>query len=310
MGHHNSDLDSIGSAVGLAGAISLGEKQVNVVVDRKSTLANVLIENTIKNPDFADLFLDIPTALLEITSQSLLIIVDVHNRDLLESPDLYERAKTVVVIDHHRKVVNYIDKAVIFHHEPFASSASEMVTEIIQYLENAGTRLPNCCADALLAGITLDTKNFVMRTGTRTFEAAAYLRKAGADTVAVRKFFASSIDTYKHKMEAISNSELYKKKYAISVLGENYHHDDVRIVAPQAADELLNVEGVEASFLIFSSGNDLTSISARSLGSINVQLIMEELGGGGHQNMAAVQLKGVSTQDARAMLMIVLDNRE
>jgi c-di-AMP phosphodiesterase-like protein len=255
-----------------------------------------------KNPDFKDLFIDIPTALEHIDSKTLLIIVDVHNKEILESKELYDKAKTVVVIDHHRKVVNYIDNAVIFHHEPFASSASEMITEIVQYMDNA-SRLPNCCADALLAGITLDTKNFVMRTGSRTFEAAAYLRKIGADTVAVRRLFSSSIENYKRKMNFISSAEIYEK-YAIASVTDNF--EDIRLVAPQAADELLNVSGVEASFVIFKS-SDSVSISARSLGSFNVQIIMEKLGGGGHQNMAAAQLKNATINEAKELLLRTLN---
>ncbi|MDR0917867.1 MAG: DHH family phosphoesterase [Oscillospiraceae bacterium] len=302
MGHRFSDLDSIGSSIGLAGAIQLSEKKVKVVVDRKQSLANLLIENTLKNLDFKDLFIDVPYALERITPQTLLIIVDVHNKDILESKELYEKAKTVVVIDHHRKVVNYIDNAVIFHHEPFASSASEMVTEVIQYMDNV-SRLPNCCADALLAGITLDTKNFVMRTGSRTFEAAAYLRKIGADTVEVKRLFSSSIESFRRRMQFVSKAEIHGK-YAIAVISDTF--DDIRLVAPQVADELLNVSGVEGSFVIFKM-QESVNISARSLGTFNVQIIMEKLGGGGHQNMAAVQIKNVYIADVKSLLYKTLE---
>lgn len=301
MGHANSDLDSIGAAVGLAGAIRLGEKQVNIVVERKTSLANILIEATIKNYEYKELFINVDTALDNLNSKTLLIIVDVHNKDILESRELYEKAKTVVVIDHHRKVVNHIDNAVIFHHEPFASSASEMVTEIIQYLDNA-SRLPNCCADALLAGITLDTKNFVMRTGSRTFEAAAYLRKIGADTIVVKKMFSSTIENYKKRTALVSSAEIHDR-YAVCVIPDNV--EEIRLIAPQVADELLDVRGIEASFVVFKVSDGIC-ISARSMSGVNVQLIMEKLGGGGHQNMAAAKLKGVTVSEAKSKLLEVL----
>ena len=211
----------------------------------------------------------------------------------------------MAVIDHHRKNVNFIENAVLFHHEPYASSASEMVTEIIQYFRLDG-EIPAANADALLAGITLDTKNFVMRTGVRTFEAAAYLRKIGADTIQVKSLFSSTISMYQMRSQIVAHAEIYHKS-AISAV--KMQDADTRVLAAQEADELLSIQGVEASFVLFPDQNGF-SISARSLGGMNVQLIMEELGGGGHQTMAATQIAGVTLQEAKERLLQVLEAYE
>lgn len=294
MGHHFGDLDSIGSSAGLAGAVKLLGKEVFIAVDEKKNLALQLID-LIRSHSDERLFISPSEAAARISDRDVLIVTDTHNKDFIESKELYNNAKTVVVIDHHRKTVNYIDDAVIFHHEPYASSASEMVTELIQYFqfENDAV-LDSCYADALLAGITLDTKNFVMRTGVRTFEAAAFLKRLGADTVSVKMLFSSSIDSYKRKTQIVSSAKIHHE-CAIAVA--DFKSDDIRLVAPQAADELLYISGVKASFVAFKTG-DTVNISARSLGGMNVQVIMEQLGGGGHQTMAAAQIKDISLQDA------------
>lgn len=301
MGHRFGDLDSIGSAIGLGGAIHNIGKQSNVVVDVEQNLATTLIER-IKEQENENLFISPEKAIEEIDDQTLLIIVDTHNKQMVESPELYNKATHVVVIDHHRKTVNYIDNAVIFHHEPYASSAAEMVAELIQYFGNIG-KLSAYYAEALLAGIMLDTKSFVMRTGVRTFEAAAFLRKLGADTVAVRGLFANSLDSYQKRTKLVSTAEIYKN-CAISLSEEDY--EEIRVVAPQAADELLGISGVDASFVIYKSG-DCMYFSARSMGNINVQIIMEKIGGGGHQTMAGAQLEGVTMEEAKAKLTEAID---
>ena len=235
----------------------------------------------------------------------MLIIVDTHNKDYVESRDLYEKAQSVVVVDHHRKTVNFIDNAVIFHHEPYASSASEMVTEIIQYFNySSDEKIASCHADALLAGIMLDTKNFVMRTGVRTFEAAAYLKKMGADTVAVKLLFSNSIDSYRRKTQIVASAKIHNN---CAIAAADFKSDDIRLVAPQAADELLGITDVDASFVIYKTGSTV-NISARSLGALNVQIIMEQLGGGGHQTVAATQLEGVTVEDAVKALIFAIDN--
>lgn len=304
MGHRFGDLDSIGSACGLAGAIKLLGKNVYIAVDMKKNLASNLID-TVRNSLGENFFISPSDAADNITEHDLLIIVDTHNKDFIESSELYRNAKTIVVIDHHRKTVNFIDNAVIFHHEPYASSASEMVAELIQYFRFDGDEaLDSVYADALLAGITLDTKNFVMRTGVRTFEAAAFLRKLGADTVTVKLLFSSSIESYRRKTQIISSAKIHGN-CAIAIA--DFKSDDIRIVAPQAADELLGVSDVNASFVLYKTG-DTMNISARSLGAMNVQIIMEQLGGGGHQTMAAAQLENTSAQEAVKMLIRAIDD--
>ena len=301
MGHRASDLDAIGSAVALAQAIRRLGRPAIVAVDRKTTLASSLI-NRVSESGSENLFVHPDIAKDYVTRRTLLIIVDTHSPTFVESPELYRMCKNVVVIDHHRKLVTHIDNAVVFHHEPFASSTSEMVTELLQYFGDR-CRPTREDAEALLSGIMLDTRNFVIRTGVRTFEAAAYLRRVGADTVAVRKLFSSTMDDYQRRSSLVQNAEIYRN-CAIAVSERSF--DDIRIVAPQAADELLGITEVDASFVIYNTGNDM-SISARSMGDINVQVVMEYLGGGGHHTMAGAQLKGVTAEEAKAQLMKAID---
>ena len=304
MGHSFGDLDSIGASTGLAAAVNLLGKNAYVVVDRKKNLALQLIEY-IEDTANVDFYISPQTAVDAITYNDLLIIVDTHNKDFLESSELYKKAENIVVIDHHRKTVNFIDNAVIFHHEPYASSASEMVTELIQYFKSEGSSdIDSCYAEALLSGITLDTKNFIMRTGVRTFEAAAYLKKLGADTVTVRKLFSNSIESYKRRTQIVSSASIHNR---CAIASTELKSDDIRIISPQAADELLGISGVDASFVVYRTG-DTVNISARSLGGLNVQIIMERLGGGGHQTMAAVQLKDVSIDEAVSRLKNAIDD--
>ena len=304
MGHKYSDLDSVGSSVGLTCAIRNLGKSAWAVCDYNTSLAKVLIDRFPHVDGEEPLFTEPADAMEELTDNSLLIICDTHNPLIIESKELYEKAKKVVVIDHHRKMVNYIDNAVISHHEPYASSASEMVTELIQYFGEAG-KLRAVQAECLLAGIMLDTKNFVMKTGVRTFEAAAVLRKMGADTITVKKMFSSSIDSYKRKTQIVAEAEIYRK---CAIAPCDFYADDLRIVAPQAADELLTIKNVDASFVLFKTMSNEISISARSMGNLNVQLIMEALGGGGHQTMAGAQLKDVTVNEALDTLKKSIDD--
>ena len=300
MGHRFADLDAVGAGAGLAGAVRQAGGEAYFVVDPIKNLAGGLIERL--HSEIPDLLITPQQAVENFSENSLLIIVDTHNAELVESRELHDMAVHKIVIDHHRKSVNFIDDAVIFYHEPYSSSASEMVTEVIQYFKNVSF-LPQVYAEALLAGIMLDTKNFIMKTGVRTFEAAAYLRKTGADTVKVKGLFTNSIEAYRKKSALISTAEIFDR-CAIAV--SDSKSDDIRIIAPQAADELLGISGVDASFVIYKTG-DVVNISARSLGVMNVQVIMERLGGGGHQTMAAAQLTDVSEQKAKEMLIEVLD---
>lgn len=301
MGHRFADLDSLGSAIGLAKACRCLGKESYIVLDSRRNLADVLVRRLVENKEQNMICLP-ETAIDLVMDKTLLIITDTHTVDLIESPDIYRRCKQVVVIDHHRKMVNHIDNAVIFYHEPFASSASEMVTELIQYLGDA-CRLNRTEAEALLSGIMLDTKNFVMKTGVRTFEAAAYLRRLGADTISVRELFSSTIDSYRRRAQIVSGAELLHG-CAIAVCDSS--GDDMRVIAPQAADELLNISGVKASFVLYANGGTV-NISARSMGAFNVQVIMEKMGGGGHHTMAGAQIKDTDCHQARTRLAAIIE---
>lgn len=301
MGHRFADLDSLGSSVGVAMICESLNKDAKIVMSSKTTLAMPLAKYMIAN-DMDDLLIEPENVDEYLSPKTLLVIVDTHRKSFLEYPELFDLAHKVVVIDHHRKTVDHINKAVIFYHEPNASSASEMVTELIQYI-NVDVSVPKVCAEALMSGITLDTKNFVMKTGVRTFEAAAYLRSLGADTVAVKQLFSNSMKTQQAKSEVVKNAAMYNDS-AIGVV--DFESDDVRIVASQAADELLNVDGVRGSFVVYKTGNTI-NISARSYGEINVQLVMEELGGGGHLTMAAAQLENETFDNVLALLKQAID---
>ena len=230
-----------------------------------------------------------------MTKRTLLIITDTHRPSFVDSPELLEAASTVVVIDHHRKTVDHISNAVFFYHEPYASSACEMVSELLQYMTQ---RIGRVESEALLSGIMLDTRNFVLNTGVRTFESSAYLRGCGANPITVKGFFQNSIDVYKLKANIVSSAHVYDR-CAVAIAGPD--HPQLRIAAAQAAVEMLGIENVDASFVAFCEGN-VINISARSLGKVNVQLIMEQLGGGGHLTMAAAQLTDVGIEEALACL--------
>ena len=301
MGHRFSDLDCVGAAIGMQCIMENSFKRYcKIVIDRQTSMARQLIEYT-EERQTGDIFVTAEEALRGVTSKTLLIIVDTHLKNSLESPDLYEKCKRVVVIDHHRRAVNYINNALVFCHEPSASSASEMCCEIISYLDDKP--LGYIQADAMLSGIMLDTKNFVLKTGVRTFEAAAYLRRKGANTLTVKEMFSGSIETYREKVDIVCRSHIYK---GCAISTSDRKSGDVRLAAAQAADEMLTLSGVAASFVIFPDGERI-NISARSYGRINVQVIMEQLGGGGHQTMAATQLSGIKMSEALNKLVAAID---
>lgn len=303
MGHKFSDFDSIGAAVGIWSAcIALKKKKSYIVVDKNKSMASMAIDHFQKNvSDGAFIF---PMDALSIMDEnSLLVVVDTHSLKFLESTDVYRKTKHVVVIDHHRMSVDKIKNAVVFFHEPFASSASEMVTELVQYMGNKV--LNKTAAECLLAGIMLDTKSFSLKSGIRTFEAAAYLKKNGADNAEVKKMFANPIDMYKLRCKIMETAQTIRE-CAIAKL-EN-QSKDFRIPCSQAADELLNIKNVKASFVI-SKFNGIVNISARSLGEVNVQVIMEKLGGGGHYNMSAAQIPDISIEDAEKKLISIIEEK-
>lgn len=296
MGHRNSDLDAMGAAVGVAEICMSLNKECKIVTDKDVTLAKPLISHLSGTP-IENKFISPDEAEKNIGENTLLIIVDTHRQAFLEAPQIFDMVSKVIVIDHHRKTVDHISKAVVFYHEPNASSASEMVTELIEYMRN-GISLSQKSAEALLSGIMLDTKNFVMKTGVATFEAAAYLRAAGADTVSVKRLFSNNLKTQKEKSEVVKNAVIFGGS-AVGVV--DFESENVRIIAGQAADELLSVDGVEATYILFKTGN-VINISARSYGTVNVQLVMENMGGGGHRTMAACQMADISFEEALSQL--------
>ncbi len=300
VGHKFSDLDSVGSAYTLwCIANSLG-RPARIVVDRNRTLATPLINKIDAAHQEGDIVIASPEQALTLMNENTLVIVtDTHRAEFLENREVYDHAKTVVVIDHHRKTVDYIDNAVIFYHEPTASSACELLTELTQYIDCPVSKL---MAEALLSGIVLDTRNYVLRTGVRTFETSGYLRSRGANPVEVKRLFSISMDAYVQRAEIVAATKIYSG-CAISCT-EN-EGPDTRIAAAGAADEMLAISDVLASFVVFRGGDEI-NISARSFGEVNVQLVMEMLGGGGHASMAACQLK-CDMNEAVMRLKEVLD---
>ncbi|MBO5395491.1 MAG: DHH family phosphoesterase [Clostridia bacterium] len=284
MGHTFSDFDAVGAAVGVCAIARACSKRAYVVVNKKNSLAMPLINRLER--EYGKLSFISPERAQELFEEdSLLVITDTMRSQLVEAPSLLDRAGSVVLIDHHRKTVDHIDSADLEFHEPYASSACEMVTELVQY-SPAKVRLSAFEAEALLAGIILDTKNYTLRVGVRTFEAAAYLKDCKADTVAVKQYFSGSVEDNVSISRLITNATFYKR-YAVAVADEETVVS--RLITSKAADELLNIAGVDASFVVCTA-NGTVYISARSLGKVNVQLIMEKFGGGGHQSMAACQL--------------------
>lgn len=303
MGHKFTDLDCIGSAIGLYGAItSAMGKPVQIAVDYETSMAKSLID-AYKTQCGEGVFVSPEEAMGSVTQRTLLIVVDTQSVNRIESRELYEAVDRVIVIDHHRMSVDHLENTLVFYHEPSASSACEMCVEIIDSFSDVTLKKPE--AEALLSGIILDTKNFVINSGSRTFEAAAYLKKHGADTVSVRQLFSDSIEIYRNKYKLVSTARIYKK-CAIVIAEEDMN--DIRLIASKAADELLGLKGVNASFVVFRADETTINISARSYGKRNVQLIMEKLGGGGHHAMAAAQMKDVSFETAVRQLVEAIDS--
>lgn len=305
MGHSNSDLDAIGSGVGIAAAVESCGKKPYIVVRDDVTLAYNLIEKVRNTPGYEELFISPERAqTYAMGGNTLLIVVDTHTARMTESPDICVKCSKKVVIDHHRRMVDYISDTVVSYHEPYASSASELVCELLQYIIPANYKTNQVVAEAMLAGIMLDTRNFAEKAGVRTFEAAAYLRRQGAVSTEVLKMFNVPKEVYKAKSNLVNNAFIYKD-VAVSV-SENLTRD-LYVAVPQAANDLLTLDGVYGS-VVAVKFDDQINISARSLGEINVQVLMEYLGGGGHLTMAGAQLKGVSVEEATEKIKESIDN--
>ena len=302
MGHAFADMDAVGAAAGICCAARKRGKQAHIIIDADHNAARTMLERLNALPEYENVFLDPGDAFLQMKADTLLVVVDTNRPDMVESPQLLESSNRVAVIDHHRRAASYIENAAFSFHEPYASSASELVTELLQYLIEP-TDLLREEAGALLAGIVLDTKHFTQRTGGRTFEAAAFLRRSGADTAEVQRLFQNDLKDMVTKYDIIRRAEMYRGNIAISVVEEPGVD---RIAAAQAADELLTLKGVQASFVIYAAEGAVL-MSARSLGEINVQVILEALGGGGNSTTAGGRGGDSDPESVRQQLIGVLD---
>ena len=302
MGHSFADMDAVGAAAGVCCAARKRGKKAQIVIDAEKNAAHAVLNLLRELPEYRGVFVDPNEAFLKMRPGALLVVVDTNRPDLVESSQLLESCNRVAVIDHHRRAASYIENATFSFHEPYASSASELVTELLQYLVEPSDLLREE-AEALLAGIVLDTKHFTLRTGGRTFEAAAFLRRAGADTAEVQKMFQNDLDDMVSRYDIIRRAELYREDIAVSVVPE----DGVdRVAAAQAADELLTLKGVKASFVLYRNGEDVL-MSGRSLGEINVQVILEALGGGGNSATAGGRVENGDPEEVRERLAAAID---
>ena len=302
MGHRNSDMDSVGAAVGVYSIARQRGIRASIVLDSQSSNAQTLYERVRREPEYENVFLNPWELPAKIEPRTLLVVVDTSRPEQTEAPSLLTECERVVVIDHHRVGATYIQNAALNYVEPYASSASELVTEILQELPDTEEIL-RCEAEALLAGIVLDTKNFSLRTGERTFDAASWLRSGGADTTAVKRLFQSDFAHTVAKYRILQQAEVYR---GVALAAPQEPQE--RIVVAQAADELLNISGVDASIVVAPSGKGNTFASARSIGEINVQVIMEKLGGGGNRSAAAAQFADTSTEEVVKMVRKAIDD--
>ena len=300
MGHRNPDMDSIGSAIGVMRAVKNREKEAYLILNGQNpSIKNLLDRLKEQQADLLDRVISSEEAERIMDDESLLILVDNHKPSFTEAPELLELTDKIVVIDHHRRGAEFIEDPVLTYLEPYASSTSELVTEVLTYMSE-DTNLTKYEAEALLAGITVDTKNFTFQTGVRTFEAASTLRRAGADTTVVKNLFRDDLNTFVNKAEVIRTAKLVFDTIAIGRLEEEM--EDSLLIAAQAANELLDINNVEASFVLTNS-NSKIHISGRSIGNISVQLILEKLGGGGHLTSAGTQLTETTMDEAEKLLI-------
>ena len=299
MGHSNSDMDCIGASMGIYRLTKSLDKDAYLVLNPKGENLVTFLNEINGNSEYENLILEPQAAISEIDDDTLLVIVDTNKKNYVESPELLQKAKKIVVIDHHRRSPDYIENAMLTFHEVYASSASELVTELVEYAQQEVT-LTDLEAEALYAGIMMDTKSFTFKTGVRTFEAAAYLRKCGVDIIKVKKWFQSNLDTYNKISGIIGKAEIVYDSIAISVYEEE--DKDANIVCAKAADELLTISNITASFVLGKLDNKIC-ISGRSIGDINVQVILEKLGGGGHITLAGAQVESTDIYEVKQELI-------
>ena len=299
MGHTNPDIDCMGSSMGVYRlAKSLGKNAYIIDSNENNTLSSFK-ESLLKDPEYEDILITKEIAEENIDKDTLLIIVDTHKINYVEAPELLDKTEKIVVIDHHRRSTDYIENAILIFQEVYASSAAELVTELIQYAETK-VELKTIEAESLYAGIMMDTKNFTFKTGVRTFEAAAFLRKKGIDIIRVKKWFQSDLETFNKIAEIVTNAEMVNSSIAIAIY--NRKEKDASLICAKAADELLTISNITASFVLGNQGNKVC-ISGRSIGDVNVQLILEKLGGGGHITLAGAQVEGMTLEETKQELI-------
>lgn len=299
MGHSNPDMDCVGASLGIYRLAKTLERNAYIVMDTKSSALESFRKSIEKDEEYEDVIINKEVALENVDEDTLLVIVDTHKLNYVESPELIDKVKEIVIIDHHRRSADFIENATLTFQEVYASSAAELVTELIQYVEEK-VELKTIEAESLYAGIMMDTKNFTFKTGVRTFEAAAYLRKCGVDIIRVKKWFQSDLESFNKIAEIVGKAEIVNDTIAISIYEEKAK--DVNVVCAKAADELLTISDITASFVIGQLG-DKVCISGRSIGDINVQIILEKLGGGGHITLAGAQVDGMTIEETKQELI-------
>lgn len=305
MGHKMADIDSLGAALGIYRIAMSLNKKAHIVITDVTTSIKPMMDRFIGNPDYPeDLFLNGARAAELVDANTMLVVVDVNRPSITDTPALLKMVKSIVVLDHHRQSSEIIDNAVLSYVEPYASSACEMVAEVLQYIAD-GIRIRPAEADAMYAGIVIDTNNYTNQTGVRTFEAAAFLRRSGADVTRVRKLFRDNMAEYQAKADAVRRAEVYRDEFAISVCPAEGIKSPT-IVGAQAANDLLEINGIKAS-VVLTEYNHIIYASARSIDEVNVQVMMEHLGGGGHRAVAGAQLEGVTIDQAKGMVKKVID---
>jgi c-di-AMP phosphodiesterase-like protein len=301
MGHKNADMDAVGAVMGICCMCRKKSKKAHIVLDLERNMSERLIAEIQEVPAYTDVFISGQEALLRCDNHSILVVVDTNRPDQVECQSLLDAMSRICVIDHHRRAAEYIDPVVVNLHEPYASSTAELVTELLQYSVEKTDVLP-IEAKSLMAGIFLDTKSFNVRTGERTFEAAAVLRRLGADTVEVKKLLQNDFQETMAKYQIIKSARQYRKEIAIAALNTATS----RVLAAQAADEMLNISGITCSFVMYPDG-DKIYVSARSIGDANVQMILEPLGGGGNTATAGAQMKNTTVKEALDKLVASID---
>ena len=302
--HKNADVDGFGAALGIYRICRIHNKTAHICMETYDKTVQNTISRLENAEEYENLIITASQAAAIINQNTLIVVVDTHKASLLEAPALLKPTKQIVIVDHHRRSADFIENTALVYHEPYASSACEMVTEILQYTTDKMS-LTKLEAESLYSGIVIDTKNFTFKTGVRTFEAASFLRKQGVDTVAVKTIFQQDLQSYIKRSEIIKKSVIVRENIAVSIAPKS--DESTHTIAAQAADELLNVKGIIASFII-SGSEDGVSISGRSLGGINVQMILEKLGGGGHLTIAGAQLTGTTPEEAKEKLLEAIDD--